>query len=67
MTIVAELYDSETGQILARVVDRREARGAGVLTLTNNATNAAEARSAASAWARILRSGLDKAHGIGKK
>jgi hypothetical protein len=67
MTLVAEPYDSETGQILARVVDRREARGAGVLTLTNNATNAAEARSAASAWARILRSGLDKAHGIGKK
>jgi hypothetical protein len=49
------------------VIDRREARGAGTLTLTNSATNAEEARSAASAWVRILRSGLDRAHGIGKK
>jgi len=67
MTLVAELYDSETGQILARVVDRREARRVGTLMLTNSATNAEEARSTASAWARILRSGLDRAHGIGKK
>jgi hypothetical protein len=67
MTLVAELYDSESGQILARMVDRREARGAGKLTLTNSTTNAEEALSAASAWARILRSGLDNAHRIGKK
>jgi hypothetical protein len=67
MTLVAELYDSETGEILARVIDRREARRAGMLMLTNSATNAEEARSTASAWARILRSGLDRAHGIGKK
>jgi hypothetical protein len=67
MTLVGELYDSETGQILARVVDRREARRVGTLMLTNSATNAEEARSTASAWARILRSGLDRAHGIGKK
>ncbi len=67
MTLVAELYDSETGQILARVIDRREARRAGVLMLTTSATNADDAREVASSWARILRSALDKAHGIGKR
>ena len=67
MTIFAELYDSETGEVLARVVDRREARSSGRLTLTNSVVNASEARSIASNWARILRNGLDKAHGIGKK
>jgi Protein of unknown function (DUF3313) len=66
MTIVAELYDSETGEILARVIDRSEARRAGTLMLTNSATNADDARSIASTWARILRSGLDRAHGIGR-
>jgi hypothetical protein len=67
MTIFAELYDSETGELLARVVDRREARGTGMLTLTNSVVNAEEARAIASSWARILRGALDKAHGIGKK
>jgi len=67
MTIFAELYDSETGEVLARVVDRHEARDSGTLTLTNSVVNASEARSIASSWARILRNGLDKAHAIGKK
>jgi Protein of unknown function (DUF3313) len=51
MTIFAELYDSETGEVLARVVDRREARGTGRLTLTNSMVSADEARSIASNWA----------------
>jgi hypothetical protein len=67
MTLFAELYDSETGEVLARVVDRREARGSGRLTISDSATNTGEARSIASVWARVLRNGLDKAHGIGKK
>jgi hypothetical protein len=68
MTLVMELYDSETGQVLARIVDRREGRGgAGRMTISNSVENAAEARDIASSWARILRKGLDKAHGIGKK
>jgi hypothetical protein len=66
MTIFAELFDSETGEVLARVADRRTARRAGTLTLSNSVVNAEEARSIASAWARILRDALDKAHGIGK-
>lgn len=67
MTLYAELVDSETGQVLARVVDRREARRAGQMMRADSFTNANEARDIAGAWARILRNGLDKAHGIGKK
>jgi hypothetical protein len=67
MTLFAELFDSETGEVIARVVDRREARATGMATLTTKSVNAAEARDIASAWARILRKGLDKAHGVGKK
>jgi hypothetical protein len=67
MTLVAELHDSETGELLARVVDRREARSSNRLQLTDSAVNTDEARDIASAWARVLRNGLDKAHGIGKR
>ena len=67
MTLFAELFDSETGQVLARIVSRREARNTGMMTLTNSVVNADEARTIASGWASILRNGLDKAHGIGKK
>jgi hypothetical protein len=67
MTLFLELFDSETGEVLARVVDRREARSTGALTLSSSVVNADEARAIAAAWARILRNGLDKAHGIGKK
>lgn len=66
MTIFAELYDSETGELLARVVDRRQARDTTTMTLTDSVVNAEEARTIASNWARILRNALDKAHGIGK-
>ena len=67
MTLFAELYDSETGEVLARIVDRSEARNSGMMSLSNSVVNASEAGSVAANWARILRNGLDKAHGIGKK
>lgn len=67
MTLVAELVDSESGQAIARVVDRREAQGTGVMTLTNSVVNRQEASIIASSWARILRKRLDAAHGIGRK
>ena len=69
MTLFMELFDSETGQVLVRVVDRREGRGtgSGMLTVGGSVQNAAEASDIASTWARTLRKGLDKAHGIGKK
>jgi hypothetical protein len=67
MSLVAELYDSETGEVIARVVDRREARRAGTLNYTNSLTNEDDFRYIANGWARILRSSLDKAHSIGKR
>jgi Protein of unknown function (DUF3313) len=67
MTLVAEMFDSESGQVLARAVDRRDARRAGNLSFANSVTNSSEARIIASSWARILRDAMDKAHGIGKR
>jgi beta-galactosidase GanA len=67
MTLVAELVDSESGQVIARVVDRRESQGTGMMTLTNSVVNRQEAGIIASSWARILRKRLDAAHGIGRK
>jgi hypothetical protein len=67
MTLVAELHDSETGEVLARIVDRREARHSDRLTLTDSVVNIGEARDIAAAWAGALRNGLDRAHGIGRK
>jgi hypothetical protein len=67
MTLVAELFDSESGQVQARLVDRREARETGRLQLTGAMENADEARAIAASWARILRTAMDRAHGIGGK
>lgn len=62
MTLFMELYDSETGQILARVVDRQEARSANMFTMATSATNSGEAEDIAANWARLMRDALDRAH-----
>jgi len=62
MTLFMELFDSETGQILARVVDRQEARTATTFTMANIATSSGEAEDIAANWARIMRDALDRAH-----
>jgi hypothetical protein len=67
MTLFAELFDSDTGALLARAIDRREARDAGRLTLSNSVVNLAANESIAAIWARILRNALDRAHRIGAK
>jgi len=67
MTLYAELYDSESGEILARLVDREEGRNSGQMQLSNSAMNQGQAEDIATAWARILRKGLDNAHGVGRK
>lgn len=63
MTLVAELRDSTTGEILARAVDTRSARSSGVWTVANRVTNTADARRAMSIWARALRESLDEMYG----
>ena len=67
MTLVAELFDSKSGDVIARVVDRREARSTGRMSLSSGGYNQDEARSIAAAWARILRKALDNAHSIAAK
>jgi|SRR5277367_2602425 len=65
MTLVAELADSESGEVIARVLDRHEGRESGRMSWSSSVTNSAEADRAAGSWARILRGSLDKAKQIG--
>jgi len=64
MTLVIQLHDSESGAVIARAVDRREATDTGMMTLSNSVVNASEARLIASSWSKILKKRLDAAHGI---
>jgi Protein of unknown function (DUF3313) len=65
MTLVAELVDSETGEVDARILDRYRATDSGNFNLSSSVSNAAEVRRASSAWARILKKALDNAKDIG--
>ena len=67
MTLLLELYDSETGAILARAIDRAEGRNTGQWQMSTSVSNAGDAEEIAARWAKILRDRLDKAKGIGKK
>jgi hypothetical protein len=60
MTVVLEMRDSVTGEVLARAVDGRNGRFSGQMTWTNRQTNMADAQNAISIWARALRSGMDE-------
>jgi hypothetical protein len=65
MMLLAELSDSASGKVLARVADQRDASKQGKMYLVNGTVNEQEARKIAAGWAQILRKALDKAHGIG--
>jgi Protein of unknown function (DUF3313) len=60
-TLVAELRDSQTGTLLARVVDRREMLRHMDLQIANSVTNSAEVRQMLTAWVRALRRQIDAA------
>jgi hypothetical protein len=60
MTLVMELRDSISGELLARAVDTRSGRNTGVMNLTDRASNTAEARRAIGVWASALRRALDE-------
>jgi len=66
-TLVAQLYDSETGQILARVVDAQAAQENGMMMINTSTGNQVQAEGIARTWAKALRNALDKAHGLGKR
>lgn len=67
MTLVAELYDSQTNALIARVTDRQRGleRGLNELQIANRVTNTAEADRILSSWAHRLRTALDKARAQG--
>ena len=63
MTLVAELRDSVTGQLLARAVDTARGRQTGQFQLASPVSNMADARRALTQWAGVLVTGLDDAEG----
>lgn len=63
MTLVAELRDSETNQIVARVLDARRGSWGGVFQVASSVTNMAAARQVIARWASALRRALDEANG----
>ena len=58
-TIYLELYDSVSGEILARIVDRRRMQDYGYARWANSVTNRADATRMFRRWATLLREGLD--------
>ena len=64
MTLVAESRDCETGSLLARVIDQREAPKNLAMTWSSSASNSAEARNLVNKRAKILRARLDAVRGI---
>jgi hypothetical protein len=63
MTLYLEFFDSVSGQILARAIDREADRGMGRVQWQNKATNRAEADRILRRWASALRARLDEVKG----
>jgi hypothetical protein len=63
MTLVVEVRDSITGELLARAVDTQTGRSGSTWTVTNRVTNTADARRAVGTWATALRRALDELNG----
>jgi len=61
MSLVAELRDSQSGAMLARVADQKKGRSYGNLQVADQKTNTAEARAAFAAWAGMLRDAMHAA------
>jgi hypothetical protein len=65
MTLIMQLHDSVTGQLLARAYDQREDTGSGMWTWTTSVTNTAEAKRIISTWATALRKAFDASRAQG--
>jgi hypothetical protein len=64
MTLVAELRDAATRELIARVIDRRRDPDSPWFELTTRVDNIAAARRSAAHWAGILRDQLDAANTV---
>jgi len=60
MTLVLELVDGVTGEVQARVVDRRRGIDQGMLQWTSSVTNRAEFNRILKRWADLLRDSFDR-------
>jgi hypothetical protein len=63
MTLVIELYDSVSNEILARAIDRKRARNVGSIRWATRGTNRVAARKILGNWANLLVNRLDDVHG----
>ena len=61
-TLVIQLSDSLSGEVIFRAVERRAAERTGTAVRSNSATNWGEVRRWARRWATNLREGLDSIH-----
>lgn len=64
MTLYVELYDSVTGDLVAKALDRRRDRESGYFDWHTRITNRDAADKILKSWAKTLRQGLDEAHGL---
>jgi hypothetical protein len=62
-TLYIELYDSVSGEILARAIDRKADRSHGTLQWANRASGRADAKRILRTWAGWLRERMDEIHG----
>ncbi len=63
-TLVLELIDSTSGEVLARMFDRRQEASSGFDSPTPRYSNEKDARVIFSRWAEFLRARLDEDHKI---
>jgi len=61
MTLYVELYDSVTGDLIAKALDRKVDRNRGYYTWANSMTNKVAAERILKGWAEILLSALNEA------
>ncbi|MCZ6526080.1 MAG: DUF3313 family protein [Gammaproteobacteria bacterium] len=62
-TLYVELYDSTSGAILGRGIDRKSARNSTGFRMSSSVYNSSEARKIFREWAGYLKAGLDEIQG----
>lgn len=61
-TLFLEIYDSVSGEILARVIDEQTVGDDGYVQWATKVSNRADAKRTIQKWAKALRTNFDKAH-----
>lgn len=61
MTLILEIYDSQSGDMIAKASNRQDAPRYGYVRWTNSVTNTNEARQMLKRWAKMLIERLDQA------